>query len=79
MKKNKHRKEKTFVQGHIMLGITICLGVFVCGAALMIGLSYVGVLGYDVDIEGDFTPPEGIEYKRTLEDTIGIEDKIDLP
>jgi len=75
LRKNKP-KPKTFVQGHIMLGITICLGVFVCGAALMIGLSYLGVLGYEIDMEGDFTPPEGIEYKRTMEDGINTGDDL---
>ncbi len=86
MRKNKP-KEKSFTQGPIMLGITIGLGIFVCTAALMIGLSYFGVIGNSIESEA-FTPgntltkhppSDKIEYKRTLEDSIGIEDKIDLP
>ena len=85
--KNK-RKEKSFTQGPIMLGITIGLGIFVCTAAAMIGLSYFGVIGNEAVADTRFTPgntltkhppSDKIEYKRTLEDSIGIEDKIDLP
>lgn len=53
--KNK-RKEKSFGQGPIMLGITIGLGVFVCTAAAMIALSYFGVLGGDVIETEMFNP-----------------------
>jgi len=75
--KNK-RKEKTFVQGPIMLGITIGLGLFVITAAAMIGLSYFDVIGNEIE-QGLMFTPKGIEYKRTLEDSIGIEDKIEVP
>ncbi len=53
--KNK-RKEKSFTQGPIMLGITIGLGLFVCTAVLLIGLSYLGVIGGQVTDGGMFTP-----------------------
>ena len=86
--KNKKR-EKSFTQGPIMLGITIGLGIFVCTAAALIGLSYLGVIGAGVSAEqSQFTAPDvltkhppsdKIEYKRTLNDSIGVEDKIDMP
>jgi len=53
--KNK-RKEKSFTQGPIMLGITIGLGIFVCTAAAMIALSYLGIIGGQVTDGGMFTP-----------------------
>ncbi len=74
--KNK-RKEKSFVQGPIMLGITIGLGIFVCTAALMIGLSYLGLIGNEAQADTKFTAPSNhTEYKITLEDGIGINDSI---
>ncbi len=83
--KNK-KKEKSFTQGPIMLGITIGLGIFVCTAAAMIGLSYFGVIGNEAVADTRFTAPasiapasDKIEYKITLEDSIGIEDKIEMP
>ncbi len=76
--KNK-KKEKTFVQGPIMLGITIGLGIFVCTAALMIALSYFGVIGNEAVADMRFTAPDIIEYKITLEDGIGVKDKIEMP
>ena len=80
MRKNKP-KEKSFTQGPIMLGITIGLGVFVCTAAVMIGLSYLGILSNDSEIPMSFTP-EDKKYspiKITIEDGIGVEDKIEVP
>ncbi len=71
--KNK-KKEKSFVQGPIMLGITIGLGLFVCTAALMIGLSYFGIIGNEVLADTKFMAPDVIT--RTLEDSIGVKDNI---
>jgi len=81
--KNK-RKEKSFVQGPIMLGITIGLGIFVCTAAALMAFSYLGIIGVDALTDIPFTPPEGIEYKVEMQDGIGLDDsieveKIDLP
>lgn len=76
--KNK-KKEKTFVQGPIMLGITIGLGIFVCTAALMIGLSYFGIIGGEAVMDTSFTPKENSPIRITIEDGIGVEDKIEMP
>jgi len=72
--KNK-RKEKSFVQGPIMLGITIGLGLFVCTAAVMIALSYFGIIGGQV-IGGEMFTPEGITYKVNLTDGITTRESI---
>ena len=77
MRKNKP-KEKSFTQGPIMLGITIGLGVFVITAAVMIGLSYLGLLSNDSEIPMSFTP-EDKKYspiKITIEDSVGINEDI---
>ena len=39
-----------------MLGITIGLGIFVCTAAALIALSYLGIIGNEVLDGGMFTP-----------------------
>jgi len=67
--KNK-RKEKSFGQGPIMLGITIGLGLFVCTAAAMIALSYFGIIGIDALTDVPFTAPEGISYKVNITDSM---------
>ncbi len=71
--KNK-KKEKSFTQGPIMLGITIGLGLFVCTAAVMIGLSYLGLIGNEAIADTKFLAPD--VFTRTLEDSMGVKDNI---
>ncbi len=75
LRKNKP-KEKSFTQGPIMLGITIGLGIFVCTAAVMIGLSYLGLIGNEAIGAEMFIPPEGIHYKIELQESIGMQESI---
>jgi len=52
-----------------MLGITIGLGIFVCTAAAMIALSYLGIIGVDALTNVPFTAPS-ISYEVNLTDSM---------
>jgi len=53
-----------------MLGITIGLGVFVCTAAAMIALSYLGIIGVDALTNVPFTAPSGVSYEVNITDSM---------